>query len=209
MENYTELVFLLDRSGSMAGLEKDTVGGFNAMLKKQALQPGKILVTAVLFDHQRQVLYDRRELSQVRPMTEQDYWVRGSTALLDAVGETVRITRNHQARDPAERTIFVITTDGLENASTRYTRPQVRAMIEDCPESWEFLFLGANMDAGEQGGSLGIRQENTATCCNDSRGVALNYEAVGDAILEARCACAPISGGWKEKIDRDFRSRGK
>ena len=160
--NLTELVFILDRSGSMQGLEKDTIGGFNAMLEKQKKEPGEALVSTVLFDDRIEVLHDRVKLGEVRPITEKEYCVRGCTALLDAVGGAIRhignIHKYARPEDVPERTLFVITTDGMENASRRYTADKVRRMIEHEKEKygWEFLFLGANIDAVETAGSLGI-----------------------------------------------------
>lgn len=160
--NLTELVFILDRSGSMQGLEKDTIGGFNAMLEKQKKEPGEALVSTVLFDDRIEMLHDRVKLGEVRPITEKEYCVRGCTALLDAVGGAIRhignIHKYARPEDVPERTLFVITTDGMENASRRYTADKVRRMIEHEKEKygWEFLFLGANIDAVETAGSLGI-----------------------------------------------------
>ena len=160
--DWTELVFILDRSGSMQGLESDTIGGFNAMLEKQKKQPGEAFVSTVLFDDETQVLHDRLRLNKVKPITEKDYYVRGCTALLDAVGGAIHhignIHKYARPEDVPAHTLFVITTDGMENASRRYAARQVKEMIRRQKEKygWEFLFLGANIDAVETAGRLGI-----------------------------------------------------
>ncbi len=211
MNKTTELVFILDRSGSMAGLEGDTVGGFNAMLEKQKKQEGKCFVTTVLFDHEQLVLHDRLPLEKVRPMSGEDYQVRGCTALLDAVGETVchieKIHKYARAEDVPAQTVFVITTDGMENASKRYDRKQVKALIEKKKKAgWEFLFLGANIDAVSTAGGIGIGEDRAVTFTNDSEGVRLNYEVLGETICKAR-ASRPISAGWKSSIEENHRGR--
>ena len=213
-QNRTELVFILDRSGSMQGLERDTIGGFNAMLQKQKRQPGEAYVSTVLFDTEVQVLHDRLKLHKVKPLTEKDYQVRGCTALLDAVGGAIRhignIHKYARPEDVPEHTLFVITTDGLENASRRYSTQQVREMIQrqQARYGWEFLFLGANIDAVEAAGRLGIGADRAANYHCDSAGTRLNYEAVSAAVSAVR-GSAPLDGHWKDTIDRDFRSRGK
>ena len=213
-QNRTELVFILDRSGSMQGLERDTIGGFNAMLQKQKRQPGEAYVSTVLFDTEVQVLHDRLKLHKVKPLTEKDYQVRGCTALLDAVGGAIRhignIHKYARPEDVPEHTLFVITTDGLENASRRYSAQQVREMIQrqQARYGWEFLFLGANIDAVEAAGRLGIGADRAANYHCDSAGTRLNYEAVSAAVSAVR-GSAPLDGHWKDAIDRDFRSRGK
>ena len=213
-KNLTELVFILDRSGSMQGLEGDTIGGFNAMLGRQRREPGTALVSTILFDDQVEVLHDRVELRAVPPMTGEDYWVRGCTALLDAVGGAIRhianIHKYARSEDMPEHTLFVITTDGMENASRRYTARQVRAMIRRQREryGWEFLFLGANMDAVETAAGLGIARDRAATYRCDGAGTRLNYEAVGRAVAAVR-ASVPLSADWKAEIEEDVRRRGK
>ena len=210
--NLTELVFILDRSGSMQGLEKDTIGGFNAMLEKQKKEPGEALVSTVLFDDRIEVLHDRVKLGEVRPITEKEYCVRGCTALLDAVGGAIRhignIHKYARPEDVPERTLFVITTDGMENASRRYTADKVRRMIEHEKEKygWEFLFLGANIDAVETAGSLGIAPDRAANYRCDSEGTRLNYEVVGQAVAAVRCS-APLDEHWKDAIEADLRKR--
>ena len=212
--NLTELVFILDRSGSMEGLEKDTIGGFNSMIRKQKEQPGEAFVSTILFDDRTQVLHDRVRLEQVRPITEREYYVRGCTALLDAVGGAIRhignIHKYARPEDRPEHTLFVITTDGMENASHRYSAPQVREMICRQKEKygWEFLFLGANIDAVETAGSLGIDPDRAVNYHCDSVGTRLNYEVVGQAVAAVRCS-APLDEHWKDAIEEDFRRRQK
>ena len=175
----TELVFILDRSGSMAGLESDTIGGFNSMLQKQKKVEGEALVTTVLFDDQYELLHDRTAIGQVEPMTDRQYFVRGSTALLDAIGRTISSMAATQQQMPeslrAEKVIFVITTDGLENASQEYSYDLLRSMIQKQKEAWgwEFLFLGTNMDAVAEAAKFGIVKERAVTYQNDSRGIQL------------------------------------
>ncbi|MBR3601962.1 MAG: VWA domain-containing protein [Lachnospiraceae bacterium] len=188
----TELVFILDRSGSMSGLESDTIGGFNGMLMKQKKEEGEVNVTTILFDDAIEVIHDRFSLDVVKPLTAEDYYVRGCTALLDAVGSTVKKVENIQRRLPeemkAEKIIFVITTDGQENASHEYTYKMVKEMIEKCQEiGWEFIFLGANIDAVKEASNLGIREKRAVTYRNDSRGVQLNYMVAGNIVSNLRC----------------------
>ena len=178
----TELVFILDRSGSMGGLESDTIGGFNGMLLKQQKQEGEANVTTVLFDDQIEVVHDQFPIAVVEPLTEDDYYVRGCTALLDAIGTTIKKVENIQKRLPdsmrAENVIFVITTDGQENASQEYSAKMVKQMVARSQEKgWQFIFLGANIDAIEEGGKIGIPKTYAVTYRNDSKGVKLNYMA--------------------------------
>ncbi len=209
----TELVFILDRSGSMHSLRADTIGGFNAMLEKQKLEPGTCLVTTVLFDHEQSMLHDRIPIGDVLPLTEQDYQPRGSTALLDCVGSTIRhIARIHRyarPEDVPERTLFVITTDGMENASHRYTADQVRQMVQHEQEKngWEFLFLGANLDAVETASRIGIRADRAANYHADGAGTEVLYASVSKAVSQVR-ACAPLSAQWREDVDADYAKRG-
>ena len=212
--NITELVFILDRSGSMAGLEADTIGGFNAMIEKQKKESGLAYISTLLFDHQTEVLHDRIPLDQIRPMNPDDYWVRGCTALLDAIGGAIHhisnIHKYARREDVPEKTLFVITTDGLENASHRYSAPEVRAMIQHQQEAcgWEFLFLGANIDAVETAGHFGIRSDRAVNYCPDADGTALNYEAISAAVSQVRSGC-PLSASWKQDIESDFHARGR
>lgn len=211
-QNLTELVFILDRSGSMDGLEDDTIGGFNAMLEKQKKEEGKAFVSTILFDDKTEVLHDRLPLDKVRPITEEEYYVRGCTALLDAVGGAIHhignIHKYARREDRPGRTLFVITTDGMENASCRYTAPQVRRMIErqKARYGWEFLFLGANIDAVETAGQLGIGADRAVNFHCDSRGTRLNYATVCQAVSAVR-SCAPLDAHWKDAIEEDFRKR--
>ena len=190
----TELVFIIDRSGSMAGLESDTIGGFNGLLEKQKKEDGEALVSVVLFDDNSEMLYDRVPVRNVESMTDKQYYVRGCTALLDAVGEAIRhtVTIHRYAReeDRPEKTLFIITTDGMENASRRYSYQDVRRMIEKEKEkyNWEFLFLGANMDAVEEASRFGIHASRAVTFENDSAGQQLNYATVAGIVSEARKA---------------------
>ena len=199
-KNLTELVMILDRSGSMGGLESDTIGGYNSMLKKQREAEGEVLVSTVLFDDRTEVLYDRVPLEKLPQMTEKEYYVRGCTALLDAVGGAVRhignVHKYAREEDRPEKTIFVITTDGLENASCEYSYDRVKKMVERQKEKygWEFLFLGANIDAIETAGRFGITADRAANYHSDRKGTALNYEVLADAVCEMRVSAAPIIG---------------
>ena len=210
----TELVFILDRSGSMSGLEADTIGGFNAMIEKQKRTEGEALVSTVLFDHETCVLHDRVALKDVRPMTNEEYVPRGSTALLDAVGGAIRhiamVHRYARKEDIPQHTLFIITTDGMENASRNYTAKQVRELIEEKKrkKGWEFLFLGANMDAVETARSFGISRDRAVTYNCDSVGTRLNYEVVGDAVAHLRSNAA-LPQDWQAPIDADRKKRGR
>lgn len=210
--DWTELVFILDRSGSVQGLESDTIGGFNAMLEKQKKQPGEAFVSTVLFDDETQVLHDRLRLNKVKPITEKDYYVRGCTALLDAVGGAIHhignIHKYARPEDVPAHTLFVITTDGMENASRRYAARQVKEMIRRQKEKygWEFLFLGANIDAVETAGRLGICPDRAVNYHSDSTGTRLNYQVVGQAVAAVR-GNVPLNEHWKDAIEADFRKR--
>lgn len=218
-EHLTELVFILDRSGSMGGLESDTIGGFNSMIKKQKKEDGEAFVSMVLFDDVSEVIHDRVPIRDVKKLTDDEYFVRGCTALLDAVGSAIdhigNVQKYAREEDRPAKTLFVITTDGLENASRRYTFKRVKKMIKRQQEkyNWEFLFLGANIDAIEVAGNMGISRDRAANYHCDEVGTALNYEVLEKAVTRVR-ACksdmmhAAFTGGaWKEDIDRDFETR--
>jgi len=213
MKGLTEIVFILDRSGSMAGLESDTIGGFNSLIAKQKKENGQALVSTVLFDDRSDVLHDRIPLDKIAPMTDDDYFVRGCTALLDAVGGAIHhignVHKYARPEDRPEKTMVIITTDGMENASKRYTYEKVKSMIERQKEKygWEFIFLGANIDAVEVAGRFGISEDRAANYHSDEEGTALNYEVLSEAICQVRMGCAPLSAGWKKKIDADFERR--
>ena len=211
--NTTELVFILDRSGSMAGLESDTVGGFNAMIQKQKQEDGTCFVSTILFDNESKVLHDRVPLADVPPMTEREYTVRGCTALLDALGDAVHhignVHKYARKEDIPAHTLFVITTDGMENASRRYTAEQIKVMIEQKKEAcgWEFLFIGANIDAVETAAHYGIDSTRAVEYHADAKGTGVVYEAVGKAVACMRCS-APLDSAWREDIEADYNSRG-
>ena len=213
-KNLTELVFILDRSGSMAGLEKDTIGGFNAMIEKQKAEAGEAYISTVLFDNYSEVIHDRVALNAVPKLTEKEYYVRGCTALLDAVGGAIHhignVHKYAREEDRPEKTLFVITTDGMENASRRYSYERVREMITRQKEKygWEFLFLGANIDAAREAARFGIDADRTADYHADTQGTAVIYEAMSDVVYSVR-ASRPVEAGWKKKIDADFRKRGR
>lgn len=210
----TELVFILDRSGSMSGLEKDTIGGFNSMIERQKRQAGETLVSTVLFDTTSTVIHDRLPLGRVPRMTEKEYFTRGCTALLDAVGGAIHhignIHKYARREDVPERTLFVITTDGYENASKRYDYETVRRMIERQKEryGWEFLFLGANIDAAAEARRFGIGADRAVNYKCDEAGTALNYEVIGEAVCSVRAA-QPLGTAWKRRIDEDVKKRGR
>ena len=210
-KNLTELVMILDRSGSMGGLESDTIGGYNSMLKKQGETEGEVLVSTMLFDDRSEVLFDRVPLEELPQMTDKEYYVRGCTALLDAVGGAIRhignVHKYAREEDRPEKTIFVITTDGLENASREYSYERVKRMVERQKEKygWEFLFLGANIDAIETAGKFGISADRAANYHSDHIGTALNYEVLADAVCEMRGSAKAIGADWKKRIDEDFR----
>lgn len=211
-KNLVELVFILDRSGSMAGLEQDTIGGFNAMIRKQKKECGEAYVSTVLFDNRSEVIHDRIALRDVPEMTEAEYSVRGCTALLDAVGGAIHhignVHKYAREEDRPERTLFVITTDGMENASRSYSYDKVKSMIERQKEKygWEFLFVGANIDAAREAARFGISADRAADYHADSKGTSVVYDAVSEAVCSVREA-KPMSAGWKRKIDADFRKR--
>jgi len=211
-ENLTELVFILDRSGSMAGKESDTIGGFNAMLEKQKALPGDCRITTVLFDDQYEIVHDRIDLAAVSFLTKEDYFVRGSTALLDAIGNTIHKLRNVQKNSAKEyranKILFVIITDGMENASREFQYKTIRSMVsrQRSKYKWEFLFLGANIDAFAVARNIGIRENRVQSYRNDAAGIKRNFEAISDV-----CYCIgegrSVADDWGAAIEEDFKSR--
>ena len=212
-KNLTELVFILDKSGSMHGLEADTIGGFNGMIRRQRETEGEALVSTVLFSNGSTVIHDRVPLDRIEPMTERDYTVGGGTALIDAIGRAIHhignVHKYAREEDRPEHTIFVITTDGMENASHEYTSDRVKEMVKRQQEKygWEFLFLGANIDAVETAAHFGIGRNRSVTFVNDSRGQALNYASVSEAVCRMRTCAEPIGGDGKADIEADFAKR--
>ena len=208
----TELVFILDRSGSMSGLESDTISGYNAMLEKQKKEDGEAVITTVLFDDRYELLHDRIHIRGITPITNKEYYVRGNTALLDAVGKTINKIGNAQKHtaehERAEQVMIVITTDGMENASREFSYEKVRQMIEHQKSKygWEFIFLGANIDAVATAGRLGIDKSRATNYHADSEGTLLNYEVLSETVSCLR-ASRPIEENWKERIDTDFNKR--
>ena len=211
-KNLTEMVFILDKSGSMSGLEADTIGGFNSMIERQKNEAGEALVSTVLFSDHSTVIHDRVDISKIGPLTGRQYFVGGCTALIDAIGGAIHhignVHKYARDEDVPEHTVFVITTDGMENASHRYTSDQVKAMVKRQKEKygWEFLFLGANIDAVETAAHFGITEDRAVTFLNDSRGQQLNYRVVSETMSCLR-ACEPVGREWKDEIEEDFKSR--
>ena len=211
MKNLTEVVFILDRSGSMSGMEDDTIGGFNSMIEKQKKSEGEALVSTILFDHETEVIHDRVPLTEIKPMTEQDYWTRGSTALLDAIGKSIKHIKNihkyAREEDCPEKTLFCITTDGMENASIVYSYEEIKKMVEAQKElGWEFLFLGANIDAIETAGHLGISRNRAANFHQDQMGISQSYGAFADAMY-CFMSAGSIADNWKDDVEKDFNER--
>ena len=213
-KNLTELVFILDRSGSMSGLERDTIGGFNAMIEKQKKQDGECIVSTVLFNNDSQVIHDRVPLDKIEPMTERDYYVSGGTALIDAIGGAIHhignVHKYARPEDVPENTIFIITTDGYENASYRYSSDKVKRMIEHEKEKygWEFLFIGANIDAVETAKHYGIDQDRAVNYHADAQGTDIVYATVSQAVCNVRMNKC-MAENWSEDIDNDYKNRGK
>lgn len=203
----TELVFILDRSGSMSGLEADTIGGFNGMIEKQKKEKGEVVVSAVLFDDVSEVLYDRVDIRKIPPMTDKQYFVRGCTALLDAVGSSVQYIKNVRKGMPKEerpeKTIFIITTDGMENASTMYSYAKVKEMIKKRQaKNWEFIFLGANIDAAAEADRMGIKASRAVNYTCDAVGTALNYQVLNETVTKMRgCSTAPLMTEMMDQAD--------
>ena len=210
----TELVFILDKSGSMGGLETDTIGGYNAMLAKQQEVEGECHITTVLFDNNYELLHDRIDIKAVSPISEKEYQVGGSTALLDAIGRTIHKIGNaqkHTADDyRAEKVMFVIITDGEENSSREYSAEKIKAQIERQKEKygWEFVFLGANIDAIETAGRFGISADRAQNYHSDSEGVELNFRIISEAVSKYR-ECSEIPKGWNNDIQKDYKKRGR
>lgn len=210
--NSTELVFILDKSGSMGGLESDTIGGFNALLAKQKKEPGEVKVTTVLFNHNYELLHDRLPINGISPLTGEDYEVGGTTALLDAIGSTINKIGNVQKRTSeeqrAEKVLFVITTDGFENASCEYTHKKIQSMISHQKEkyAWEFIFMGANIDAVQTAKDFGIAEEFAVNYHADEAGTQLNYKVMSETISSFRQG-KQLDRSWKEDIEADFKKR--
>lgn len=208
-ENLTEMVFVLDRSGSMSGLAADTIGGFNELIEKQKKIEGDAYVTTVLFDHEYEVLHDHVALGEVAPLTDKEYFARGSTALLDAVGRTINAVGVRLAATPEEErpehVVFVITTDGMENASREYTAKQVREMVEHQQQkySWQFVFLGANMDAVSEARNLGISAKYAADFTPSHSGVRKMYSMALDSVMSSKRTGVSLSADWKSALDTD------
>ena len=211
-KNLTEIVFILDRSGSMSGLERDTIGGFNSLIEKQKKEDGDAFISTVLFDDRREVLHDRMNLEKIKPMTEKEYYVRGSTALLDALGEAIRhignVHKYARKEDRPEKTMFIIMTDGYENASIKYRYSDIKKMVErqKGKYGWEFMFIGANMDAISEAGKFGISADRAVEYICDEIGTGVCYGAINMAISDVR-ASKPMSANWKNDIENDCKSR--
>lgn len=211
-KNLTEIVFILDRSGSMSGLERDTIGGFNSLIEKQKKEAGEAYISTVLFDSRTEVLHDRVDLKKINPMTDKEYYVRGSTALLDAVGGAIHhignVHKYARKEDVPEKTMFIIMTDGYENASRKYNYDEIKRMITRQKEKygWEFMFLGANIDAISEARKYGICEEMAVEYNCDRKGTAISYDAVSEAVKSVR-ASGCVGAKWKENIERDRKNR--
>ena len=211
-KNLTEIVFILDRSGSMSGLERDTIGGFNSMIEQQKKAEGEALISTVLFDNVSEVLHDRVNVRNIRPMNDRDYTVRGCTALLDAIGGAIHhignIHKYARKEDVPEHTLFVIMTDGMENASRIYSSNKVKKMIERQKNryGWEFLFIGANIDSVETAKHFGINSDRSVNYHADGQGTAVVFDAVSKTVCNFRQS-RPLSSSWSDEIDKDYESR--
>jgi len=219
-KNLTEIVFILDRSGSMSGLEKDTIGGYNSLIAKQKKEEGEAYISTVLFDDKTEVIHDRVSLDNVKPLTDKEYYVRGCTALLDAVGGAIHhignVHKYAREEDRPEKTLFIITTDGQENSSRTYTYDKVKKMVERQKKKfgWEFLFLGANIDAIAEASRFGIQADRAVNYECDEIGTELNYRVLSKAVSRVRmCSAADmdeaLAGDWKEEIEADYSKRHK
>lgn len=219
-EGLTEIVFIIDRSGSMGGLESDTIGGFNSMIEKQKKEEGEAIVSTVLFDDRSEVIYDRVDLKKVEPMNDAQYYVRGCTALLDALGGAVKhiktVHKYAREDDRPEKTVFIVTTDGMENSSRQYDYDEVRKMVEKQRKEagWEFIFLGANLDSVEYAGRMGFSAKTSVNYESDSRGTLKNYEVLGRTLSAVRCAkrtenLDDIVSMCCEEIREDYSKRHK
>ena len=209
----TEVVFILDRSGSMGGLEGDTIGGYNSMLEKQQKEEGDAIISTILFDGVTEILHDRKDLKTMKPITDKDYYVRGNTALLDALGSTIhrigKLQKETSDDEKPEKTLFIITTDGMENASREYTFEKVKKMVEKkkSKNGWELIFLGANIDAIKTAGRFGIGADRAANYHSDHAGTQLNYTVLAETVCAMRASAAPIGADWKKRIDEDYEKR--
>ena len=219
-KNLTEIVFILDRSGSMSGLEKDTIGGYNSLMEKQKKEEGEAIISTVLFDDRSEVLHDRVSLDKISPMTEEEYYVRGCTALLDAVGGAIHhignVHKYAREEDRPEKTLFIITTDGQENASKKYSYDKVKKMVERQKKKfgWEFLFLGANIDAVGEAARFGIQANRAVKYECDEVGTELNYHVLSKTVSKVRsCAVcdmdAILDDDWQKEIEEDYKKRHK
>ena len=211
-KDLTELVFILDKSGSMFGLERDTIGGFNSLIEKQKKEPGEAIVSTILFNNKVEFLHDGKNINEIELLTEDEYVTDGSTALLDAIGNAITKVVNKRKTTPEdthpEKTVFVITTDGMENSSTEYSYKKIKEMIKHQQEkyNWEFIFLAANIDSEMMADSIGILRDNAVSFNCDSEGIELNYECISSAISELRCN-KQMTANWRKKIDEDFENR--
>ncbi len=210
-EKKSELIFIVDKSGSMSGLEKDTIGGFNSLINKQKKEKGKTIVSLILFDDSIEFLYNRVDLEKVEELSEKDYVPCGCTALLDAIGNSINkisnIRKEKSDKEIIDNTLVVITTDGLENASREYKYKMIKNIInKKKEEKWEFLFLGANIDSEELASSIGIDKERSVNYNCDEEGIALNYQCINEAVNTMR-ACGSVDNSWRKAIDEDIKKR--